>query len=172
MREFSRRPDMDRRWNADVERVVLDIISKTGSLTKAAQEIGISASTIADHRRRDPEFRTKYAAAMDVAFQAILGQAFTRSFDELKPSDRLIEVLLKLRFPERLGSLMRLPNSGGSSGGGLNPMVIARMPAADRNELIRLLELYQNAEGDMALDPNFKNYDVDALPCLSDEDNS
>lgn len=163
-RDFRRRPDMDRRWNADVERVVLDVVSRTGSPAKAAAELGISMSTIQDHRRRDPEFRAKYTLAMDTAFHAILGQAFTRSFDELRPSDRLIEVLLKLRWPERLGSFLKIGAKLGSSGGGggLDPMVIARMPSEDRTALIGLLENYQTVQGNLALED--KSETVDEIP--------
>ena len=147
--EGRRHPAMDRRWGPEVERVVLDIVARTGSPKRAAEELGISVSTIHDHRRRDPEFRQKYSVAMDEAFMAVLGHAFTRSFDEVKPSDRLTEVLLRLRWPERLGSFIQAAPS--SEQGGLDPMVIARMPAEDREALIALLEKYQKVQGDLAL---------------------
>ena len=147
--EGRRRPELDRRWSPEVERVVLDIVSKTGSTKKAAEELGIGVSTIHDHRRRDPEFRAKYSVAMDEAFLAVLGHAFTRSFDEVKPSDRLTEVLLRLRWPDRLGSFVQTAPSSGQ--GGLDPMVIARMVPEDREALIALLEKYQTVQGDLAL---------------------
>lgn len=145
-----RRPELDRRWSPEVEDAVLEIIGRTGSPKRAAEEVGVSASTIHDHRRRDPEFRARYAVAMDDAFTAVLGHAFTRSFDEVRPSDRLTEVLLRLRWPERLGSFLQV--AGDNTGaGGLDPMVIARMPSEDRNALISLLEKYQQVQGDLAL---------------------
>ena len=63
--EGRRRPEMDRRWSPEVEQAVLEIVSRTGSPKRAAEEVGIGASTIHDHRRRDPEFRARYAVAMD-----------------------------------------------------------------------------------------------------------
>ncbi|KAF0232043.1 MAG: hypothetical protein FD175_238 [Beijerinckiaceae bacterium] len=146
-----RRPEMDRRWSKEVEDVVLEIISKTGSPKQAAEAVGIGASTIHDHRRRDPEFRHRYAVAMDDAFNAVLGHAFTRSFDEVRPSDRLTEVLLRLRWPERLGQFLQM-SGGNGQGGGLDPMVIGRMPSEDRTALIALLEKYQEVAGDVALE--------------------
>lgn len=141
---------MDRRWSPEVEAAVLEVIGRTGSPKRASEEVGVGVSTIHDHRRRDPEFRARYAVAMDEAFTAVLGHAFTRSFDEVRPSDRLTEVLLRLRWPERLGSFLQV--SGDSSGsGGLDPMVIARMPSEDRSALIELLEKYQQVQGDLAL---------------------
>lgn len=149
--EGRRRPEMDRRWSPEVEDAALEVVSRTGSPKRASEEVGVSVSTIHDHRRRDPEFRARYAVAMDDAFTAVLGHAFTRSFDEVRPSDRLTEVLLRLRWPERLGSFLQV--AGGDAGsGGLDPMVIARMPAEDRSALIALLEKYQEVAGDVALD--------------------
>jgi hypothetical protein len=149
--EGRRRPEMDRVWTPEVETVVLKIISQTGSPMRAAEAVGVGTSTIHDHRRRDPAFRRRYAVAMDEAFMAVLGHAFTRPFDEGRPSDRLTEVLLRPRWPERLGSFIQAP--GGESGsGGLDPMVIARMHSDDRVALIALLEKYQQAQGDAALE--------------------
>lgn len=146
-----RRPEMDRRWTPEVEAAVLDVIGRTGSPKRASEEVGISTSAIHDHRRRDPEFRARYAVAMDEAFTAVLGHAFTRSFDEVRPSDRLTEVLLRLRWPERLGSFIQVASEASGSGG-LDPMVIARMPSEDRATLIALLEKYQRVQGDLALE--------------------
>lgn len=148
--EGRRRPDLDRRWSPEVEDAVLEIVSRTGSPKRASEEVGVSASTIHDHRRRDPEFRARYAVAMDDAFTAVLGHAFTRSFDDVRPSDRLTEVLLRLRWPERLGSFLQVTGDASGSGG-LDPMVIARMPSEDRSALIALLEKYQQVQGDLAL---------------------
>lgn len=115
----------------------------------AAEQIGISVATIHDHRRRDAEFGTRYAAAMDTAFHQVLSKAFERSMDDVEPSDRLIEVLLKFRWPERLNSFLAFTADGGSAAAapaGLDPRVIARMEPADRVALIGLLEKYLDVE--------------------------
>lgn len=145
----TRRPEMDRVWSPAVENRVLDIVARTGSPKTAAKAVGISAATIHDHRKRDAEFGAKYAQAMDAAFHHVLGRAFERSLDEHEPSDRLIEVLLKFRWPERLNNFLALVGDGvaDTSGPvGLDPRVIARMEPADRNALIGLLEKYLDVE--------------------------
>lgn len=153
-----RRPAMDRRWSPAVEARVLDIVSRTGSPKRAAEATGVSVATIHDHRRRDAEFGARYAAAMDTAFHQVLSKAFERSLDDEEPSDRLIEVLLKFRWPERLNGFLAFTAEGGSAAAapaGLDPRVIARMEPSDRAALIELLGRYLVAEteakGDAAL---------------------
>jgi hypothetical protein len=144
-----RRPDLDRRWSPAVEEQVLDIVARTGSPKMAAEQIGISVATIHDHRRRDAEFGARYGAAMDTAFHQVLSKAFERSMDDVEPSDRLIEVLLKFRWPERLNGFLAFTADGGSAAAapaGLDPRVIARMEPADRVALIGLLEKYLDVE--------------------------
>lgn len=143
-----RRPALDRKWSAAVEAKVLDVIARTGSPKMASEACGISAATIHDHRRRDAEFGARYTQAMDSAFHQVLGRAFERSLDE-EPSDRLIEVLLKFRWPERLNGFLALSTEGGSAAtapADLDPRVIARMEPSDRMALVVLLEKYLDAE--------------------------
>ena len=145
----NRRPALDRRWSPAIEVKVLDIVSKTGSPKMAAKATGVSVATIHDHRRRDAEFGVKYGAAMDTAFHQVLSKAFERSLAEVEPSDRLIEVLLKFRWPERLNSFLAFTAEGGSSAtapAGLDPRIIAKMEPADRTALIALLGRYLEAE--------------------------
>jgi hypothetical protein len=136
---------MDRRWSPAIEDIVLDIVAKTGSPKKAAEVAGVSTATIHDHRVRDFAFGQMYAQAMDQAFHAVLGKAFDRSLDEVEPSDRLIEILLKFRWPERLQGFLNLvgePQLQSTEPMGLDPRVIAKMAANDRTLLIGLLEKY------------------------------
>jgi hypothetical protein len=144
-----RRPAMDRKWSPAVEARVLDIVARTGSPKTAANATGVSAATIHDHRKRDLEFGAKYAQAMDAAFHHVLGRAFERSLDDDEPSDRLIEVLLKFRWPERLNGFLAVVGDGPadmSGPVGLDPRVIARMEPNDRVTLIGLLEKYLDVE--------------------------
>lgn len=144
-----RRPEKDRKWTPAVEVRVLDIVARTGSPKMAAEQIGISVATIHDHRRRDAEFGARYGAAMDTAFHQVLSKAFERSMDDVEPSDRLIEVLLKFRWPERLNGFLAFTAEGGSAAtapAGLDPRVIARMAPADRTMLIDLLGRYLAVE--------------------------
>lgn len=145
----ARRPAMDRRWSPAIAERVLDIIAKTGSPKMAAEQIGISVATVHDHRRRDAEFGARYGAAMDTAFHQVLSKAFERSMADVEPSDRLIEVLLKFRWPERLNGFLAFTADGGSAAAApasLDPRIIARMEPADRVALIGLLEKYLDVE--------------------------
>ena len=140
-----RRPTMDRRWSPAIEAKVLDIVSRTGSPKMAAEASGVSVATIHDHRRRDADFGARYGAAMDTAFHQVLSKAFERSLADEEPSDRLIEVLLKFRWPERLNGFLAFTADGGSAASapaGLDPRIIARMEPGDRALLIDLLGKY------------------------------
>jgi len=144
-----RRPSMDRLWSPAIEEKVLDLVSRTGSPKRASEAVGVSAATIHDHRRRDADFGARYAQAMDTAFHQVLSKAFERSLDDDEPSDRLIEVLLKFRWPERLNGFLAFTAEGGSMASapaGLDPRIIARMEPLDRSTLIDLLGKYVAAE--------------------------
>lgn len=144
-----RRPEKDRRWSPAVEARVLDIVARTGSPKMASEAVGVSVATIHDHRRRDADFGARYGAAMDTAFHQVLSKAFERSMADEEPSDRLIEVLLKFRWPERLNGFLAFTAEGGSAAAapaGLDPRVIARMEPKDRAALIDLLGRYLAAE--------------------------
>lgn len=153
-----RRPEKGRRWSSSIEARVLDIVSRTGSPKMASEAVGVSVATIHDHRRRDADFGSRYGAAMDTAFHQVLSKAFERSMADEEPSDRLIEVLLKFRWPERLNGFLAFTAEGGSAASapaGLDPRIIARMEPADRAALIGLLGRYLaaevEAEGDASL---------------------
>ncbi|MBG0811871.1 hypothetical protein IY145_21210 [Methylosinus sp. H3A] len=148
-----RRPEMDRKWSPAIEELVLDVVARTGSPKRAAEAAGVSTATIHDHRRRDPEFGTSYAEAMDAAFHGVLGRAFERSLDEEQPSDRLIEVLLKFRFVDRAPAFdPTAPGVRTDGPAGLDPRVIARMAPADRAALAAALGAYVVTETELHAD--------------------
>jgi hypothetical protein len=88
-----------------------------------------------------------------------LSKAFERSMDDVEPSDRLIEVLLKFRWPERLNGFLSITADGGSAAtapAGLDPRIIARMAPADRAALIDLLGRYLTVEMEAKADGAIK----------------
>lgn len=131
------------KWDDQMAERVLAIVSRTGSATKAADMVGIHYQTIHYHRRTDVEFAARYQQAMDDAFHAVLSRGMDLALDEVKPSERLIETLLKFRWPERLQSFLAVQTN--SAPAGLDPAVIARMEPADRMMLASLLEKYLDA---------------------------
>jgi hypothetical protein len=143
-----RNPSRDSVWSPAVAEQVLEMVGQTGSPALAAKELGISTRTIHDHRKRDIDFGDRYQQAMDAAFHGVLGRAFERSMDHLTPSDRLIEVLLKFRWPERLNGFLALNENTGTTEGpaGLDPHVIAKMDPQDRAQLAELLGRYVDVE--------------------------
>ncbi len=148
-----RRPEMDRKWTPEVAERVLQVVAKTGSPKKAGEATGVAASTIADHRRRDPEFGARYKQAMDAAFNEVLGRAFDRSLDEIKPSDRLIEALLKFRFVDRAAAFDPAADESTTRGPlGLDPTVIVRLTAVEREALASALESYFARESEVRAD--------------------
>lgn len=132
------------KWTPAVAERVLEVIADTGSPKRAAEAVGVSTRLIHYWRQQDPDFAHAYAQATDAAFNRVLGRAFERSLDEEAPSDRLTEVLLKLRWADRFNHMV-IQNAG-SNAIGLEPQVIARMAPADRDALINLLDKYVEAE--------------------------
>lgn len=116
---------------------------------EASEAVGVSVATTHDHRLRDADFGARYGAAMDTAFHQVLSKAFERSMADEEPSDRLIEVLLKFRWPEPLNGFLAFTAEGGSAAtapAGLDPRIIARMEPGDRAALIGLLGRYLTVE--------------------------
>lgn len=138
----------NRKWSPKLAERVLKKVAETGSISLAAEAEGIHIQTVYYHQKRDPEFAAAYSEAMDAAFHNVLGHAFTRSMDAEKPSDRLTEVLLKFRWPERLSSFLSISEGGERTDGpaNLDPRVIAKMDPADRTTLVTLLEKYLDAQ--------------------------
>lgn len=140
---------MQVKWNDDMAARVLEVVSRTGSAMRAAEHCGVHHQTIHYHRRTDPAFAAAYQTAMDDAFHAVLGRGMDLALDEVKPSERLIETLLKFRWPERLQSFLAVQTN--SAPAGLDPAVIARMDPSDRMMLANLLEKYLDAASQPSL---------------------
>lgn len=116
----------------------LDAYARTGFFTQACKEIGISLKTMYKHRKEDPDFEEalmEIKMSIDESFEAeavrraVHGVArpivqggkivmYTRTDEDgkkievpltsLEYSDRLLELLLRSRMPEKFGNKLQL----------------------------------------------------------------
>lgn len=138
----------------------LEVLSETCSPKQACAVVGIARSSAYYHRDHDLEFRAAWDRAVDLALDAVLGEAFRRGVvgvDEpvvyqgdiakgqdgepvtvRKYSDRLLEMLMRWRYPEQTSD--RLSVKVDSSG--LSPQALLAMGADERAQLVALLTKY------------------------------
>jgi len=144
------------KWSPAVAQIVLENIAVTGSPRKAAAAVGVSPRLIQYYRQTDPDFSAEYAQAMDTAMHSVLGVAMERSLDPESPSEKMVELMVKFRFPRHFDQLV--VQTENRSAIGLDAAVIARMAPADRDALITLLDKYVEASnapaGPRALPPS------------------
>lgn len=144
-----------KKWTPAIAQLVLDNIAVTGTPRKAAEAVGVSTRLIHHYRAQDPEFAAEYAQCMDTAMHSVLGVAMERSLDPEAPSEKMVELMVKFRFPNHFNHLVVQTDNRNAIG--LDPQVIARMAPADRDALINLLDKYVEAStapaGPRALPP-------------------
>lgn len=144
------------KWSPAVAQIVLENIAVTGSPRKAAAAVGVSPRLIQYYRQTDPDFSAEYAQAMDTAMHSVLGVAMERSLDPDAPSEKMVELMVKFRFPRHFDQLV--VQTENRSAIGLDAAVIAKMAPADRDALITLLDKYVEASnapaGPRALPPS------------------
>jgi hypothetical protein len=154
-----------RKFNARRKQIFIDTIRETASAMKAAEAAGVCIDTAYAARREDIEFQARWEAAVEVALDQLLGEAYRRSMrgvDEpviqggqwveyeegdgerkrvtiTRYSDRLLEVLLKFRYGDQLAERVKVSTEGPL---GLEPEVLMRMEATDRRLLLGLLQKY------------------------------
>jgi hypothetical protein len=149
----------------------LAVLGETASPTRAAAAVGISRTWAYAARERDLEFRVAWDQAVDLAMERLLEESYRRAVDgfeepvvqggrvvsvrdpgsgEERPfsvtrySDRLMEVLLKFRYPEKMADRLRADVR--VDGLGLAPEALLRMTPDERRALIGLLTKYRDAE--------------------------
>ena len=147
--------------------VFFQILEDTCSPKQAAAAAGVSKATAFYHKANDPEFRSRWEKAIDVALDALLDEAYRRAalgYDEpvihggqlstvtdeetgkqrpltiRKHSDRLLEVLLKFRYGEQMADRLRVKVEESS---GLDAAALLKMPSEDRRALTTLLAKYE-----------------------------
>jgi hypothetical protein len=146
----------------------LEVLEETASPKAAAAATGITRSTAFYHKANDLEFRKQWEAAVEVALDALLEESYRRAVvghDEplvhqgrlstvIDPvtgeervqtirrySDRLMEVLLKWRYPQMADRLsVKVEDTG------LSADALLAMPAAERAQLVALLGKYSTSK--------------------------
>lgn len=158
------RPSIPNTFTPERKARFLEVLEETASPKAAAAAVGIVRSTAFYHRANDLEFRKQWEAAVEVALDALLEEAYRRSVvghDEplvhqgrlstvtdpvtgeervqtiRKYSDRLMEVLLKWRYPQMADRLsVKVEDTG------LSAEALLAMPADERKQLTALLAKY------------------------------
>ncbi len=141
------------------------VLEDTCSPKQAAAAVGISRQTAFYHKANDPEFRTRWDKAIEVALDSLLDEAYRRAalgYDEpvihsgrlstvadpatgeerpltvRKHSDRLLEVLLKFRYGDQLADRLKVKVDSV----GLDADALLKMPSDERAQLTALLAKY------------------------------
>lgn len=154
------------------QELFFQVLEDTCSPKQAAAAAGISRQTAFYHKANDPEFRSRWEKAVEVALDALLDEAYRRAalgYDEpvvhqgrlatvsdpatgeerpltvRKHSDRLLEVLLKFRYGEQMADRLRVRVDDT----GLDADALLRMNSDERAQLNGLLAKYHaNRESD------------------------
>lgn len=147
--------------------VFFQVLEDTCSPKQAAAAAGISRQTAFYHKANDPDFRSRWDKAIEVALDALLDEAYRRAalgYEEpvihggrlstvtdpqtgeerpltvRKHSDRLLEVLLKFRYGDQMADRLRVKVDST----GLDAEALLRMPADERKALTELLGKYHS----------------------------
>jgi hypothetical protein len=156
----------------------LAVLGQTASPTRAAAAVGVSRTWAYAARERDFEFKIAWDEAVDLAMERLLEESYRRAVDgveepvvqggrvvsvrdpetgEERPfsvirySDRLMEVLLKFRYPDQMADRLRADVR--VDGLGLAPEALLRMTPSERRTLIALLTKYRTrAVGRLSVD--------------------
>jgi hypothetical protein len=146
------------------------VLGETASPTRAAAATGISRTWAYAAREGDLDFRVAWDKAVELAMERLLEESYRRAVDgveepvvqggkvvwvrdpdtgEERPfsmtrySDRLMEVLLKFRYPDQMADRLRADVK--VDGLGLAPEALLRMTPDERRTLIALLTKYRDA---------------------------
>ena len=124
----------------------LELIEETPLIQRAAEAVGVSRKTAYHHKKIDPAFSKEWDAAIDRAMDDLLGEAHHRA--TVEKSDRLLEVLLKFRYGDKLSDRLKVQVEHST---GLDADVLLLMDADDRRTLMELLTKYAGAQEQHAM---------------------
>lgn len=141
----------------------LQVLADTCSPKQACAVVGIARSSAYHHREKDLEFAAQWDAAVAEALDAVLEESYRRAVVGVnepvvyqgdiskdadgkpvtvtKYSDRLLELLMKWRYPEQMADRLRVR----SDGSGLDSRALLAMSPEERTQLVALLSKYAEA---------------------------
>lgn len=132
------------RLSPDRRRAFLDLLAACGNVTAAADAIGVSRAAAYKLRDRDTTFEDAWALALDRYAAALEAELHSRVFDgvarpvfqrgelvghEVTKSDRLLEIALRARLPEKYSERVAAKLEHNGSAGVL--VVSGTLPPAD-----------------------------------------
>ena len=129
------------RFDETLKQRFLEALEDTCSVKHAALAAGVTRDTAYAHRKSDLAFARKWDDALNRALDDLLGEAHRRATTE--KSDRLLEVLLKFRYGDKMADRLAVKVEGNI---GLDTDALLAMPDEDRLALVALLEKYASAE--------------------------
>lgn len=107
---------MAQRFTAAKKKKFLDVLAATGNVQKTCLAIGIGRKTVYHHRKKSEKFAQDWAAAKDIAIEALEDEAWRRAFEgveepvyhqgeivgyKIKYSDTLLMHRLQAERPEK-----------------------------------------------------------------------
>ena len=134
-------------FNAELKERFLEVLEETCSVLDAALAVGVARRTAYYQRSVDLEFAKRWDDALNRSLDDLLGVAHKRAVVE--KSDRLLEVLLKFRYGDKLADRLNVQVEGSI---GLRPETLLQMDDADRVALQGLLDKYSRAERALLLE--------------------
>ncbi|WP_373043987.1 hypothetical protein [Vulgatibacter sp.] len=147
------------KFTAKAREAFLAELAESASPRLAAARAGIERRTAYRHREDDPEFAAAWDRALDLGLDQLLEEAFRRSVQGVEEpvvhqgqisqdvdgnpvtvrrySDRLLEVLLKWRYPEKMADRLKAEvDVSGTLGEGVD---VNRLSREERTALKELL---------------------------------
>lgn len=118
------------RARVDPFQTFLTTLQDTGNITASCMVAGIQRTTAYRRKEADAEFREAWDAAIEISVDKLEYVARNRAVDGVrepiyykgdvvghvhKPSDRLMELLLKAHRPDKFNPVQKLEHSGGVS---------------------------------------------------------
>jgi hypothetical protein len=128
-------------FTTERKQLFLEKLEETCSVKQAAEAVGVNRRTAHHHKKQDLEFSREWDAAIERALDELLGEAHKRA--TLEKSDRLLEVLLKFRYGDRMADRLSVKVEAST---GLSQDVLLLMTPEDRLALLDLLGKYLDAE--------------------------